>query len=306
MRKVFFTLICLSIFLPLQLSAQKKKKNAFVFGAEYKAAEDSIEKIAFEVINDPNENVRLDANFRLIKTLVKMMKMPHSFEYPFDSLKSLGLIKDERQTFRIFTWHYKGNDDSYRYYGVIQKNNPNKAEYYPFFDFSDKIESPADSALKNTRWYGVHYYSMLEHKVKGERVYTLLGWKGNSQKSTKKVIETLSFDKEGKPVFGQRAMIQNPIDLVKDADPVFKNRIIFEYNAEASMLLRYLPKEKMIIFDHLIPVNETAKGFYQAYVPDLSYDGLKFKGGKWIIKQNIPLKNPPSPLDKLYNDPTKK
>lgn len=285
--------------------AQKKSKLPFFFGKEYKDAEDSIEKIAYSIINHPDEDERLEANFRLIKALVKMMKMPHSFDYPFDSVKSIGMIKDQHNSFRIFSWHYKSNDDFYRYYGVIQKNNPTKVEYYPFFDFSDKIENAPDSTLSNTRWYGSHYYSMVEHKVKGTKVYTLLGWKGYSQKSNKKVIETLTFTKEGKPVFGQKAMIQNPIDQDKDSEAIFKNRVIFEFNGNATMLLRYLPKEKMIIFDHMVPANESAKGYYEAYLPDLSYDGLKFKGGKWILQQNIKLENPPSPVDKLYNDPKK-
>ncbi len=304
MRKLLLLLLPLMC-LYLGSTAQKKNKKSITFTPAYRQAEDSLEKFAAILINDPDENVRLDANFKLIRLLVKTIKMENAFYYPFDSLKSVGILRDKDNTFRIFSWHYKASDDSYRYYGVIQKNNPKKAEYYPFFDFSNQIDSPLDTVLTNNRWYGAHYYTLLENKSKGTKFYTLLGWKAYSTNTGKKVVETLIFDKEGKPVFGFKPIIQNPIDIVKDSDPVFKNRIIFQFKGDATMLLRYLKKEKLIIFDHLVPIDISAKGFYDAYVPDLSYDGFKFKNGKWVLIENIKLENPPNPLDKLYNDPLK-
>jgi hypothetical protein len=265
--------------------------------------------LANEVINNVDEVERQETCFKLIKTMVTFIKMPNSFYYNTDSIKHLGVLKDNKGTFKLFVWHLKKDDVSYRYYGVIQKNNPEKVEYFPFFDFSDEISNAKDSILTNKRWFGAHYYEMVEHKTKGERTYTLLGWKNYGPRSNKKVIDVLSFAEDGTPIFGRKDFFENPVEEKKrNPDiPLEKvHRVIFEFMGEASMILRYLPKEKMIVFDHLVPINETARGFFEAYIPDLSYDGLKFKKGKWELVENLKLENPPSPLDKLYQDPNKK
>lgn len=289
--------------------AQKKGKMKFSFGPEYKAIEDSIEKAAFKLVNDSDEEVRKGNGFQVIKYLVRSFKMANSFYYPFDSVKSIGIITPKDQRFRIFTWHYKANDENYRYYGVIQMNVKGKPVYYPFFDFSESILHPEDTVLTNKGWYGAHYYTIVEKKIKGEKYYFLLGWKGYSQRSSKKVIDVLSFDDNDLPVFGAEPFLEDPtIDDEKKKDEINRKvlrRVVFEFNGDANMLLRWLPKEKMIIFDHLIPLNESGKGFYEAYVPDLTYDALKFKSGKWKYKENVQLKNPPSPQDRNFNDPLK-
>jgi hypothetical protein len=68
-----------------------------------------------------------------------------------------------------------------------------------------------------------------------------LGWKGNTVKSTKKVIEVLSFNKDDKAVLGMP---------VFDGNGKTRNRVVFEYTRQASMLLRYVPEQNLIVFDH--------------------------------------------------------
>jgi hypothetical protein len=98
------------------------------------------------------------------------------------------------------------------------------------------------------------------------------------------------------PVFGMPVF-----DGMKDRPGA--RRIIFEYSRQASMLLDYQTADKTIIFDHLAPRDENVRGQYEFYGPDFSYDGLRLVSGRWRLIEDLPLKNPPSPLDLKFNDP---
>jgi hypothetical protein len=127
--------------------------------------------------------------------------------------------------------------------------------------------------------------------------YVLLGWKGNTVQSTKKIIEILYF-KNGKAYFGMP---------VFDADPdnLGKKRIIFEYDRRASMLLNYEANENTIVFDHLAPPDPKLKGKYEFYGPDFSYDGFKLINGRWKFLPDLELKNKATDQDDNFNDPKK-
>jgi hypothetical protein len=123
----------------------------------------------------------------------------------------------------------------------------------------------------------------------------LLGWKGNNVKSTKKVIEVLSFNND-KPVLGMS---------VFDGNGKARKRVVFEYTRQASMLLHYNPDQNLIVFDHLSPPDPKLKNQKDSYGPDLSYDGYRQKNGRWIYVDNLDMRNEPENRDNDYVDPKK-
>ena len=46
------------------------------------------------------------------------------------------------------------------------------------------------------------------------------------------------------------------------------------------MTLRWDEKEKLIIWDHLAPIESKYEGMPEFYGPDFTHDALKFKKGK--------------------------
>jgi hypothetical protein len=112
-----------------------------------------------------------------------------------------------------------------------------------------------------------------------------LGYKANNLYSTKKVIEILT-------VSGGKLNFNSP--LFK-ADNKTRNRIIFEFNAQILMTLKYEEKMNMIVFDHLSFEEPSQMGQYEHYVNDFSYDGFRFKRGKWIWVKDIDPRNPKEP-----------
>ncbi|WP_291402014.1 hypothetical protein [Daejeonella sp.] len=261
--------------------------------------QDSLKEISFKMINDSIEPQRYNASYKLIKTLVTALKTPYSFNFTFDSLKTISIQNSPDQKFRVFTWHVMNNDGSYRFYGTIQMNTSQGGlEMFPLVDYSPTLKNPSDSTYTNSRWYGAQYYKIIPVLKDVESpYYMLLGWKGNTVKSTKKVIEVLHF-KDGKAYFGKPVFDGDP-------DNLNKKRIIFEYDRRATMLLNYESAENRIIFDHLAPPDPNLKGKFELYGPDFSYDGFKFLNGRWKFISELELKNDSTDQDENFNDPKK-
>lgn len=263
------------------------------------ALQDSLKEISFNMINDSIEPQRYNASYKMIKILIAALKTPYSFQFPFDSLKTISIQNAPDQKFRVFTWHLMNNDGSYRYYGTIQMNTPSgQLEMFPLVDYSSSLKNPADSIYSNDKWYGAQYYKIIPVlKAVEKPYYVLLGWKGNTVQSTKKLIEILHF-KNGKAYFGMPVFDSDP-------DNLGKNRIIFEYDRRASMLLNYEAGENTIVFDHLAPPDPKLKGKYEYYGPDFSYDGFKLINGRWKFLPDLELKNKATDQDENFNDPKK-
>lgn len=261
--------------------------------------QDSLKEISFKMINDSIEPQRYNASYKLIKTLVTALKTPYSFNFTFDSLKTISIQNSPDQKFRVFTWHVMNNDGSYRFYGTIQMNtSQGELEMFPLVDYSPTLKNPSDSTYTNSRWYGAQYYKIIPVLKDVESpYYMLLGWKGNTVKSTKKVIEVLHF-KDGKAYFGKPVFDGDP-------DNLNKKRIIFEYDRRATMLLNYESAENRIVFDHLAPPDPNLKGKFELYGPDFSYDGFKFLNGRWKFISDLELKNDSTDQDENFNDPKK-
>lgn len=261
--------------------------------------QDSLKEISFKMINDSIEPQRYNASFKLIKTLVTALKTPYSFNFEFDSLKTISIQNSPDQKFRVFTWHVMNNDGSYRFYGTIQMNtSQGELEMFPLVDYSPTLKNPSDSTYTNSRWYGAQYYKIIPVLKNVESpYYMLLGWKGNTIMSTKKIIEVLHF-KDGKAYFGKPVFDGDP-------DNLNKRRIIFEYDRRATMLLNYENAENRIVFDHLAPPDQNLKGKFELYGPDFSYDGFKLLNGRWKFISDLELKNDSTEQDENFNDPKK-
>jgi hypothetical protein len=287
------------IFLLFTLPGLAQTTDAAKNTRQLLSLQDSLKQLSTTFINNINEAERYNANYAFIKTLVNALKIPRSFNFPFDSLKTISVQHAPDKRFRIFTWHVMNNDGSYRYYGTVQMNNPDgRLTMYPLVDYSAGFKNAADSITTNDKWYGAQYYKIIPvtYNVKTP-YYILLGWKGNTPKSTKKVIDVIYF-KDNKAYFGM------PV-FDGDTEAPNKKRIIFEYTRQVSMGLNYDAKGSMIVFDHLAPPDPKLKGNFESYGPDMSYDGYKLLNGRWKLVQDIQLKNPPTEADNNFNDPTK-
>lgn len=260
--------------------------------------QDSLINFSEGVQNAPDNAARFALNAQFIKTLVNALKTPSSYSYPFDSLKRISILQSPDKNFRIFSWYLPLDDGSYRYFGAIQMaTKDGKLKLYPLIDGTDNLKD-TNVLTSNKNWYGANYYEIIPVTANGKTsCYALIGWKGNNTKTSKKLIEVLSFEK-GEPIFGKAIFDQkqNP----------GKNRIIFEYNKLNSMTLTMEKSMNMIVFDHLAPFNPEMTGNFEFYASDLSFDAYKLSGGRLKLVENVELKNAPNDKDELYVDPKNK
>lgn len=254
---------------------------------QMKKTEDTMKNYATQMVREPNASKRFSADSIFIRMLVRSLKTPNSFYYPFDSLETVSRIYAPDSSFRIFSWQFTRDDNHFRQRGAIQMNTADGSlQLYPLIDMSDFTDAPQDSVRTAQNWIGAIYYGIVMKTYKNKKYYTLLGYDDNSMRSTKKWIEVLSFNEEGKPVFGGSYFsIRDTTNKVK-ASYLTPARFCLEYKKEGRARLNYDTEMDMIIYDHLVSESNEPDKTY-TLVPDGDYQGLKWDNGHWALIDKV-------------------
>ncbi|WP_212003483.1 hypothetical protein [Chitinophaga sp. HK235] len=273
--------LILSLFflVPLcSLWAQKPDANGY---ARLLKGQDTLQQLSQNIFAGKGDAGREAAVEQFIPTLVRSLKTPYSFRFPFDSLRTVSILYPKDSSFRIFSWALERETGFYRHYGAIQMNTPDgQLKLFPLFDVSDYTTN-TDTIANNKAWYGCLYYNIVQRHYFNQEYYTLFGWDANNPRSQKKLVEMLTF-KSGTPVFGGSFF-----SFAEDSIPKpTRNRFILEYKKESTATLNYNKELDMIVYDHLVSeTNEPAKKY--TYVSDMDYEGFKWQAGKWVHVNKI-------------------
>ncbi len=247
-----------------------------------KQKEDSLRILSFKIIQGINAENRFTADSNFTRTLVRALKIPHSFHFPFDSLQTVSVLYSPDSVFRIFTWQLVINENIIRQHGAIQmKTYDGSLKLYPLIDKSDVTTNVADTIGNHLGWIGAIYYKIILKKSSNQNFYTLLGFDENNIRSSRKIIEVLNFLND-EPTFGGRY-------FSFEEDSVFKtsqSRFILEYKKEAGPRLNYDKELDMIIVEHLVSESNEPKKKW-TLVGDGDYEGFKWKGGKWVHVEKV-------------------
>jgi len=254
------------------IAIQEKPYNKIEFW------EDSIATYAPDLQNKITAEDRLAANKKTIPLLVKALREPGSFSYPFNNLEYIAKAYAPDSTFRLLTWFVKLDNGENRYFGTIQLNNESN-DIIPFFQNKTAIENIRNAVIEPQKWYGAIYYNITKVRHKKRNYYMLFGWDGGSFLSTKKILDVLYFD-DGAIKMGA------PIIQSKEENTTV-SRLILEYKKEAAVSINYDDVLDMIVYDHLIPEDGKSFGMYPMYVPDGSYEALEFKKGMWKYVEKV-------------------
>ncbi|MDF2436690.1 MAG: hypothetical protein K0Q95_1066 [Bacteroidota bacterium] len=247
-------------------------------------------------------------NQQLLSAFKEAMEVSGTFDYDFDSVskKDIAILRSPDNKFRIIHWDLMKADGTFDYYGFLQakhydvikkgfrKTKKETIQLYPLIDRSSEIKNPENAVTDNKKWFGMRYNRIILSKTKSKTYYTLLGWDGNDQFSQKKIIDVLSFDKAGVPLFGA---------AIFNYQKKYPKRVIFEYSTKCIMPLKYSTRKDSIVFGHLAPIEPKFEGQYQYYCNDLSVDGFGFKKGKWNYKADLNMLNEKDDKDKFYGNP---
>jgi len=251
-------------------------------------------------VNDSLLEDRLAAYEQFETSLLSTLEQPASFEFPFEAVQSVSIQQAPDNTFRIFSWQLFVDNDTYKYGGLIQKNDE-EGSIYPLVDDSENIESYdlEYETLGPEEWYGALYYNIFAFDSLATK-YLLFGYDGFEFFRKRKVAEILSFDEAGVPVFGAPLFSKE----VEGYPSSSKNRLYLEYDASIAARLNYDERLNIIIYDHLIQMRGQYKGQGMVNVPDGSYEGYYFEEGVWKYKEKIfdlVSEEPPREADKEEN-----
>lgn len=259
--------------------------------------EDSLKGYAYDIVNAETATKRFIADSNFIRSLVRALRQPNSFYYPFDSLQTISRLYAPDSTFRIFTWQFKKDNLMYLQEGAIQVNQPDGSlKLFPLFDVSMFTDHPLDSVRTRLNWIGAIYYKMIMKTWQGRKYYTLLGFDDYSETSNKKWMEVLTFNSEGQPQFGgpyfsfAQDSVHKPVQY----------RFNIEYKKEAATRFNYDPDMDLVVYDHLIPEGDHPEK-KDTYVPDGDFEAFQWKDGKWLHIEkslfNFKLKDGEAPED---------
>lgn len=272
---------------------------------------------ARRILYGESDSVRLSANCSFLEMLLHALEQEGSFAYPFDSLTTISRLFAPDSSFRLLTWNLPKDDGTYLYSGVIQpRPKANKTDVFLLSDSSDIMTGLEHRITGCQAWPGALYYQIIRNETPAKRYYTLLGWDGHNRFTTRKIIEVLTFDPDGRPVFGAPVF---PDYLKGD-----QTRVIFEYSSNAVMSLKYETQRyrelrnknpyrpayryrtaRMIVFDHLEPMDPSLKGQYSFYVPAGNIvDAFVFSDGCWRFKTDVDARNPDKRSDNRQDKPT--
>src|ERR1700722_72078 len=247
----------------------------------FEKSENTIKRLASDTPTAETPESRFRADSQFIRSLVKVLKLPNSFYYPFDSLQTISRLYAPDSTFRIFTWQFKKDNMYYLQEGAIQMNQPDGSlKLFPLFDGSMFTAKPLDSVRTRLNWIGAIYYRIIEKTWEGKNYYTLLGFDDYSESSNKKWMEVLTFTPEGEPRFGgpyfsfQEDSVRKPTQY----------RFNIEYKKEAGTRFNYGPSLDLVVFDELISEDDEPKK-KNTYVPDGNFEAFQWKNGKWVHMQ---------------------
>lgn len=260
--------------------------NILSFGQNNESVDNKLTQTAliFEKLKKSNNDLEIiSLSSSLDSELISFFADKKSFSADLSPLKKYcSVLKSDDNLFQIITWNIYLSSGEYRYFGYIQYK-PAKSDDFFFYNLTDKsqyISNPEYTKLNYKKWFGCLYYQLVSKKIGKKEIYTLLGWDGNNLLTNKKIVEVIEF-KNNKPNFGYDFVL---------GDQKFQ-RLIFEYNKSAEMVLRWDKKKKLIVWDHLAPKEPKYIGVYQFYGPDFTYDGLKFKNKTWNFVENIVVTN---------------
>jgi len=237
--------------------------------------QDSLKSLAYSIVNAPEPNQRFRADSAFIRMLVRSLKIPNSFYYPFDSLLTISKLYAPDSSFRILTWQIKKDVYVFLQRGAIQMRTADGSlKLIPLHDVSMFSKKPQDSVRGPNNWIGAIYYRIIEKNVQGKNIYTLLGFDDFTINSNKKWMEVLTFNGQGQPVFG------GPYFSFKDdsvkASKKEVDRFFIEYKKEAVTTFNYDSSLNMIVYDHLVSETDEPNR-KESYVPDGDYEGFVWK-----------------------------
>jgi hypothetical protein len=252
------------------------------------------------------DSTRLILNDSILAGLKRLLAENIISQHFFDSIPGLAVIASDDQQLTFYHWNIQHSDGHHQYYGFLKIRSSVKDEIYELKDHKSQLPEIDTVTLSPSNWFGALYYKIIRCETSGgEPFYTLLGWSGENNFITRKVIEIVQTDKNNRPSFGKAVF-----DKYNKRD---RKRIIFSYSANVTMVLRFEnqvvstrktwnkrkrvfdveeSRSEVIVADQLTPMDPLMEGQFQYYIPagDIQ-NGFVLHSGRWEFIESLEPRN---------------
>jgi hypothetical protein len=226
---------------------------------------------------------RLRINDSVILIIDSYSESDSVFGHRFNNLRNLGQITSPDKRVKIITWNLNLPDGTNKYYCYFIRNTGRgkQNKVYKLTSIISPVTVRTDILYSASDWYGALYYDIKPFKIGNQTFYILLGIDYHSLLLTRKIIEVLSFTREGEIIFGKNCFAA--------ADKV-KSREVLEYSSDGVVSLRFI-SDKSVVFDHLVSFTSDKKNNREYFGAEYSYDAYTLKKGMWRFISNYNIKN---------------
>jgi len=267
-------------------------------GQDLIAVEDSIALHFSNLKASRDDDQRTEESSQMRAFFIEALNYSETFDYPFSRVEISRLTSTDGRM-RIINWNQPMEDGSFKYYAFVlmRENITSPFTWLELVQQPREVDKPETKFMTPDKWMGALYYEIIpmqEKKKKPADTYVLIGWDGKDNLSTRKVIDAITITGKNKIRLGA-AIFDTPKGLRK--------RVIYEYSEDVSSSVRYYPKKKCIVVDHLSPKNPLMEGVYSEYGPDGTYDLFQLEKGKWTLIENIDVSEFSKTDDRPYLDP---
>lgn len=272
--------------------------QTLVFALTPEEAETTIHRLHKQLAGSSSDIKSDSISHAMRELFIGMFDQPDVFDYSFDKFQFCK-IKSSDGRIRLFNWNQPKEDGTHKYYCFVLVKKPKDPTYswYELTDAEREPEKVENKFLNADKWLGALYYEIIPMDKKGRGdTYTLLGWDGKDNLTTRKIIDAIT-------VMGNKVRLGAGL---YGSDSGIKKRMILEYSEEVSASVKYYPKKQCIVLDHLSPKNPMMSGIYADYGPDGSYDILMMKKGKWELIENADISEFVNGDDKPFRDPRRR
>ena len=109
-RLYFIILFCIPSFVRAQIDS--------IYKDSLENIEYQLEGLSYNMLNSSDLEERTTSNLYFILTLKKALSIPQSFDYEFNKIKTVSILKSPDNRFRLFTWNVILDSFKYAYYGA--------------------------------------------------------------------------------------------------------------------------------------------------------------------------------------------
>ncbi|NND04919.1 MAG: hypothetical protein HKN87_00945 [Saprospiraceae bacterium] len=220
-----------------------------------------------------------------------------SWNYPFKKLQRTSIVYPPDSSFRIFTGQFYIDEDTYTYYGLIQRRDT-RLPIIMLNDVGWSEPNLLEEQLDQERWPGAVYYQLAQFEQNGRRYYLACGFHAFRMFENRKVAEVIYFE-EDRLVLGAGIFASNG-----DQNP--RSRLVLQYGADVGIRLTFDQQLDMLVFDNLIPIKSPYQKNRMVMVPDGSYSGYQQdEEGQWLFVEKVfhhTVSSPPLEMEVLNGD----